>query len=240
MDVPVYDFTTHQRSSETRRVRHCADGSPLHPPLAAAAAAGANRGLCAAPEPPVVPAWCAPPLDGCLPSPWPCPCCQVPPADVVIIEGILVLHMEEIREMLNMKARGQGGAAEREGRVRARWQQGCRPCQRVQAHGPPAAARPSVHERGQQTRHLLPSPNPKPTDCRCMWTQTTMCAWRAGGGVGWGWQRGTQLRVWLAPVGMAGMGVSAACAQRHVCAFRSVLLAGSSATWRCGGGMWAA
>jgi uridine kinase len=28
---------------------------------------------------------------------------QVPPADVVIIEGILVLHMEEIRDMLNMK-----------------------------------------------------------------------------------------------------------------------------------------
>lgn len=31
------------------------------------------------------------------------PCLQVPPADVVIIEGILVLHMEEIRAMLNMK-----------------------------------------------------------------------------------------------------------------------------------------
>jgi uridine kinase len=27
----------------------------------------------------------------------------VPPADVVIIEGILVLHMEEIRSLLNMK-----------------------------------------------------------------------------------------------------------------------------------------
>ena len=25
------------------------------------------------------------------------------PADVVVLEGILVLHMEEIREMLNMK-----------------------------------------------------------------------------------------------------------------------------------------
>ena len=45
-DVPVYDFNTHQRSTETLRVL---------------------------------------------------------PADVVIIEGILVLHMEEIRDMLNMK-----------------------------------------------------------------------------------------------------------------------------------------
>ena len=45
-DVPIYDFATHQRSSQTRRVV---------------------------------------------------------PADVVIIEGILVLHMEEIRGLLNMK-----------------------------------------------------------------------------------------------------------------------------------------
>jgi uridine kinase len=27
----------------------------------------------------------------------------IQPADVVVIEGILVLHMEEIRDMLNMK-----------------------------------------------------------------------------------------------------------------------------------------
>ncbi len=46
VDVPIYDFITHQRSSETRRVE---------------------------------------------------------PADVVIIEGIMVLHMEEVRQMLNMK-----------------------------------------------------------------------------------------------------------------------------------------
>lgn len=46
VDIPVYDFTTHQRSSETRRV---------------------------------------------------------PPADVVILEGILVLHVQEVRDMLNMK-----------------------------------------------------------------------------------------------------------------------------------------
>jgi uridine kinase len=46
VDVPVYDFITHERSRETRRV---------------------------------------------------------PPADVIIIEGILVLHMEELREGLNMK-----------------------------------------------------------------------------------------------------------------------------------------
>ena len=46
VEVPIYDFRTHQRSTETRRV---------------------------------------------------------PPADVVIIEGIMVLHMEEIRNMLNMK-----------------------------------------------------------------------------------------------------------------------------------------
>jgi uridine kinase len=46
VEVPEYDFTTHQRRAATRRV---------------------------------------------------------PPADVVIVEGILVLHMEEIREMLNMK-----------------------------------------------------------------------------------------------------------------------------------------
>ncbi|KAL4430783.1 hypothetical protein ABPG75_006039 [Micractinium tetrahymenae] len=45
-DVPVYDFATHSRSSETRRVM---------------------------------------------------------PADVIVLEGILVLHMEEIRPMLNMK-----------------------------------------------------------------------------------------------------------------------------------------
>ena len=45
-DVPIYDFSTHQRSAETRRVL---------------------------------------------------------PADVVVIEGILVLHMEKIRGMLNMK-----------------------------------------------------------------------------------------------------------------------------------------
>ncbi|KAL4420365.1 hypothetical protein ABPG77_002305 [Micractinium sp. CCAP 211/92] len=45
-EVPVYDFTTHSRSSETRRVL---------------------------------------------------------PADVIVLEGILVLHMEEIRAMLNMK-----------------------------------------------------------------------------------------------------------------------------------------
>jgi len=46
VEVPIYDFATHQRSQEVRRVE---------------------------------------------------------PADVVIIEGILVLHMESIREMLNMK-----------------------------------------------------------------------------------------------------------------------------------------
>lgn len=46
VDVPIYDFITHQRSSDTRRVE---------------------------------------------------------PADVVIIEGIMVLHMKEVREMLNMK-----------------------------------------------------------------------------------------------------------------------------------------
>lgn len=46
VDVPIYDFTSHQRSTEVRRVE---------------------------------------------------------PADVVIIEGILVLHIEEIRSLLNMK-----------------------------------------------------------------------------------------------------------------------------------------
>ena len=46
VEVPIYDFSTHQRSREVRRVE---------------------------------------------------------PADVVIIEGILVLHMESIRQMLNMK-----------------------------------------------------------------------------------------------------------------------------------------
>ncbi|BDA43816.1 Uridine kinase-like protein 4 [Coccomyxa sp. Obi] len=46
VDVPIYDFTSHQRSREVRRVE---------------------------------------------------------PADVVIIEGILVLHIEEIRSLLNMK-----------------------------------------------------------------------------------------------------------------------------------------
>lgn len=46
VEVPVYDFSTHQRSTLTRRVE---------------------------------------------------------PADVVIIEGILVLHMEEVRERLHMK-----------------------------------------------------------------------------------------------------------------------------------------
>lgn len=46
VQVPVYDFTLHQRAQETRRVE---------------------------------------------------------PADVVIIEGILVLHMESVRNLLNMK-----------------------------------------------------------------------------------------------------------------------------------------
>lgn len=46
VDMPLYDFTTHQRSKETRRVE---------------------------------------------------------PADVVIIEGIMVLHIPEVRKMLNMK-----------------------------------------------------------------------------------------------------------------------------------------
>ena len=46
VEVPIYDFTMHQRSSAVRRVE---------------------------------------------------------PADVVIIEGILVLHMPDIRDMLNMK-----------------------------------------------------------------------------------------------------------------------------------------
>ena len=46
VDVPTYDFISHQRSSATRRVE---------------------------------------------------------PADVVIIEGIMVLHVAEVREMLNMK-----------------------------------------------------------------------------------------------------------------------------------------
>lgn len=46
VQVPVYDFTLHQRAQETRRVE---------------------------------------------------------PADVVIIEGILVLHMESVRSLLNMK-----------------------------------------------------------------------------------------------------------------------------------------
>jgi uridine kinase len=51
VDVPVYDFKTHSRSTE--EVQH------------------------------------------------------VVPADVVIIEGILVLHMQEIRDLLHMKVRGQ-------------------------------------------------------------------------------------------------------------------------------------
>lgn len=46
VNVPIYDFITHHRSAETRRVEA---------------------------------------------------------ADVVIIEGIMVLHMKEVREMLNMK-----------------------------------------------------------------------------------------------------------------------------------------
>ena len=46
MDIPVYDFKTHQRAAETRRVEA---------------------------------------------------------ADVIIIEGILILHIPEIRELLNMK-----------------------------------------------------------------------------------------------------------------------------------------
>lgn len=46
VEVPIYDFATHQRSAEVRHVE---------------------------------------------------------PADVVIIEGILVLHIESIRELLNMK-----------------------------------------------------------------------------------------------------------------------------------------
>lgn len=46
VNVPIYDFITHHRSPETRRVEA---------------------------------------------------------ADVVIIEGIMVLHMKEVREMLNMK-----------------------------------------------------------------------------------------------------------------------------------------
>ncbi|KAK9820274.1 hypothetical protein WJX72_008479 [[Myrmecia] bisecta] len=46
VDVPIYDFTTHQRSSETQLVQ---------------------------------------------------------PADVIIMEGIMVLHMPEVRELLNMK-----------------------------------------------------------------------------------------------------------------------------------------
>ena len=46
VEVPIYDFTTHQRSCEVRHVE---------------------------------------------------------PADVVIIEGILVLHIESLRELLNMK-----------------------------------------------------------------------------------------------------------------------------------------
>lgn len=46
VQVPVYDFTLHQRAQETRRVE---------------------------------------------------------PADVVIVEGILVLHMEPVRKLLNMK-----------------------------------------------------------------------------------------------------------------------------------------
>lgn len=28
---------------------------------------------------------------------------RVPPADVIVVEGILILHMQRIREMLNMK-----------------------------------------------------------------------------------------------------------------------------------------
>ena len=46
VEVPIYDFTRHARSNETRRVD---------------------------------------------------------PADVVIVEGILVLHMPEVRDLLNMK-----------------------------------------------------------------------------------------------------------------------------------------
>lgn len=46
MDIPIYDFKTHQRSNETRRVDS---------------------------------------------------------ANVIIIEGILVLHMPELRDLLNMK-----------------------------------------------------------------------------------------------------------------------------------------
>lgn len=46
VNVPIYDFTRHQRSTETRRAE---------------------------------------------------------PADVIVVEGILVLHMEPVRSMLNMK-----------------------------------------------------------------------------------------------------------------------------------------
>ena len=57
------------------------------------AGAGVLRFTC---TPPPVPPWL-------LPSPRSSETRRVMPADVIVLEGILVLHMEEIRAMLNMK-----------------------------------------------------------------------------------------------------------------------------------------
>jgi len=54
-------------------------------------------------------------------------CVQVDPADVVVVEGILVLHVPELREQLNMKIyvdTGQGqpstrGSTDLAGQLRA-------------------------------------------------------------------------------------------------------------------------
>ena len=89
VDVPVYDFTTHQRSSETRRVRCCSCCCCLSCCCLLSCSC-----------------WCPQDTTCASLSSW---LRQVPPADVVIIEGILVLHMEEIREMLNMKVGGGAG-----------------------------------------------------------------------------------------------------------------------------------
>ena len=93
---------------------------------------------------------------------------QVDPADVIIVEGILALHFQELREALHMKARrrppqkgGEGFRVFAEGTAAASRRQPAAPLQLACG---PGTQRPS-------------SPAFPPLACRSSWTRMTTCAW---------------------------------------------------------------
>jgi hypothetical protein len=106
VEVPVYDFTTHsRRTDEVRAAGGAGRAGGARPSSARAAAGSVARPpsfLTSGPRTPPLPPP-RPPAAARGPQ-----VRKVEAADVVIVEGILVLHDPELREQLNMKARRRG------------------------------------------------------------------------------------------------------------------------------------